>query len=151
VRPINTGDSDLVQTLGLFNAADSLGHRPTAQPLREKLTHVIEQRPELLTDEDSHQRIANALHAIEEVAETTGALPLDLLKRCIEIGEGNAGLQATGMIASFASEEALETLLQLHSVVREWFLRERIEFNIEKLAGRLGARIIRDGSTLLRA
>jgi hypothetical protein len=54
------------------------------------------------------------------------------------------------MIASFASMEALDTLIELHSLDKSSFIRDGIETSVDELAGRLGARIIRDGDRLLR-
>ena len=52
------------------------------------------------------------------------------------------------MIASFANEEALDTLLQLHRSVTE--NKSSLEPYIEELAGRLGIRIIWDDNNLVR-
>jgi hypothetical protein len=55
------------------------------------------------------------------------------------------------MIASLASQEALETLLWLYSKIEAPFVQDGIETSVEELAGRLGTRIVRDGDRLRQA
>ena len=141
-------DGDLEGYLSLFNAGIELGFQRAPILLSDKLSQIVDEEPELFQDFGFDNTYSHALSTLNELKETRNLLRLDILKRCVEISTSNTALQAIPMIASFATEEALDTLLQLHRNVTE--NKSSIESYIEELAGRLGIRIIWDDYNLVR-
>jgi hypothetical protein len=145
-RWANEYDGDVEGCLKLLIAACELGCPEAAESLAQELTCLIDQNADFFQDFGFDQTVSNALYALEAVQRS---LPLNILQRCVEISKSNAATQATSMIASSASEEALRILLQLHSTKINWHIRDSILAHIEELAGRLGVRLVWDGSRLV--
>lgn len=143
-------DGDTTGVLPLLSAAVELGHREAIGQLREVLVALVEQRPESLQDHDFDHKVSHSLRAVANSEAGLRTLPLTTLRRYVEASSSNAASQAVRMIASHATEEALETLMQLHAAVDARFVQSSIETSLDELAGRLGVRIVRDGDRLLR-
>lgn len=156
----NSCDDDVAVILPLLYAAVELGHREAVDWLKDILTYVVQYQPELFQDSNFDQRVSNALHALADWHAGRGSLPLSTLVRFVEVSASdskgsastsNAGHQAVLIITSLGNEEAFEVLMQLHDTISNPFIQGTIETSIDELAGRLGIRVIRDGSRLLRA
>ncbi len=141
-------DGDLEGYLTLLRAGSELRLQKAPILLADKLTQIVDEEPELFKGFGFDNAFSNALYTLNEFKRTQNLISLDVLKRCVEISTSNTAIQAMPMIASFATEEALDSLLQLHRGIAK--NKDSLEPYIEELAGRLGIRIVWDGKNLVR-
>jgi len=141
-------DGDLKGYLTLLNAGSELGLKRAPLLLAERLTQIVFKEPKLFKEFDFDHVFSRGLDFLNDFRETRSLLSLEVLKRCVEISTSNTAYRALSMIASFANEKALDTLLHLHQNKIE--NKDSLEPYIEELSGRLGIRIVRDNDNLAR-
>ena len=141
-------NGNLKEYLTLLQAGIEFGLPQASVLLAENINQIVFEKPELFKEFDFDHIFSNALSILNESRETRNLISLDVLKHCVEISTSNTALRAMPMIASLASKEALDALLQLHRNITE--NKADLEPYIEELAGRLGIRIIWDNGNLVR-
>lgn len=146
-RWANEYDGNAEGCLTLLTTACELGYPGAAEALMQELICLINQNPDFFQDFGFDNTASNALSTLGVLQHS---LPLDTLQRCVQISNSNSAMKAISMITSSGSEEALTTLLELHSTKGEWPFRDNIVVALEELAGRLGARLVWDGDQLVR-
>jgi len=144
---IDEYDGDMEGCLQLLTVVCELGYPGAVEALAQELICVIDQDANLFQDFGFDQIVSNALYILSSMQYP---LPLKKLQCCAEISESNAATRSASMIASYASEEALATLLLLHNTKTEWHIKDSIGACIEELAGRLGVRLVWDDDRLVR-
>jgi hypothetical protein len=145
-------EEDVPAYLSLAGRALALGYEAAARPLAERLALIVRSEPERFQNFEFDRMFSGAISALDRSGSTRGVLSLDTLRLCVEASTSNTALRAMEAVVSFASQDALEVLLQLHGKVSDASTINSLEGRIEELAGRLGVRIVRgQGGKLLRA
>jgi hypothetical protein len=115
------------------------------------LALIVRSEPELFQDFDFDSTFSRAISALDRSGSTREVLSLDTLRLCLEASTSNTALRAMEAIVSFASQDALEVLFQLHGSVSDASTKNSLEERIEEVAGRLDVHIVRGhGGKLLR-